>query len=718
MKTNFCVFLLLFASSLLLSGQESQYQRLINQGELPEDYTRPSYEKFKKSLIEKQIREGQKDEKQFYLESTFAIDELLRSGYILFNDPIGIYVNEVLDVIVQSNPELKKKKPRVYILRSTAVNAFAVDQGMIFVSIGLLSQLEDEAQLALILSHELVHVNENHNFDGFLVSTNVDRDLEEKRRVSTQQIDFANLEKNRYSRDQELEADEKGLTFFLNTNYSFKTIHRVFEVLRYAYLPFDEIPFEREYLEKISVSIPDDYLLEEVKSINPDEEDEEQSTHPALSTRTRLMSQRLNGMAVKGQKIFLVSEERFRNNQTKSRIELARLLMERQKLQEAIYTGFLIAKIYGVSEFTEEVIGESLYGLTKFKNGRATDNIYSPPTKEIEGESQQVYNIISELTKEELNVLAIAYNYDRYVRQPENEYLRELIIDLFADLYYYHDEKSLSGFFSIDTTSKAPDIEKTKELSKIDKIKSNRKKAIETSWHKMAFSDVLSDTLFRNLATEGFEAGKELKAIYDYYDDSSYRGRKNILSYEKEIARNGFSLGVDSVLLVNPVFFYLKDGMRKANPGYLESEERREAMKNIIQECAALNNVNIQTLDSKSLLKDETEKLNDIFTASEWISTQMDAEGFIYHAYNHKEIQAIAEKYETPYLMKVVVISVHQATALGRFLNNKTGSFMLVVLFDVRNGKRAYLKADFLPHYLNDAFLKSELYDAFHQISK
>ena len=103
---------------------------------------------------------------------------------------------------------------------STAVNAFAVDQGIIFVSIGLLSQLENEAQLALILAHEMVHVQERHGLEEFLETIKVDQEFNKNKRVKTKQLDLAALEKNRYSRDQEMEADDLGLTYFLNTNYA------------------------------------------------------------------------------------------------------------------------------------------------------------------------------------------------------------------------------------------------------------------------------------------------------------------------------------------------------------------------------------------------------------------------------------------------------------------------------------------------------------------
>ncbi|HUG38099.1 MAG TPA: M48 family metallopeptidase, partial [Candidatus Limnocylindrales bacterium] len=53
---------------------------------------------------------------------------------------------------------------RVSVLRDPAVNAFALPDGAIFVSTGLLARLDGEAQLAMILAREIAHVTHRHAF--------------------------------------------------------------------------------------------------------------------------------------------------------------------------------------------------------------------------------------------------------------------------------------------------------------------------------------------------------------------------------------------------------------------------------------------------------------------------------------------------------------------------------------------------------------------------
>jgi len=72
------------------------------------------------------------------------------SGRVLFGDPVSEYVNTVADKLLENEPELRSKL-RFYCLKSNVTNAFATNQGMIFVTLGLIAQLENEAQLAQVL---------------------------------------------------------------------------------------------------------------------------------------------------------------------------------------------------------------------------------------------------------------------------------------------------------------------------------------------------------------------------------------------------------------------------------------------------------------------------------------------------------------------------------------------------------------------------------------
>ena len=123
------------------------------------------------------------------------------------------------------------------VLDSQQINAFALPGGKVYITRGLLGRLENEAQLASILGHEIGHVVRGH----------ADQQLE---RVQSMQDaataamiagSSANGELNpfiaglrQHSRDQEREADLSGLSYIVRQGYDPRALLRTMEILRDA----------------------------------------------------------------------------------------------------------------------------------------------------------------------------------------------------------------------------------------------------------------------------------------------------------------------------------------------------------------------------------------------------------------------------------------------------------------------------------------------------
>lgn len=77
------------------------------------------------------------------------------------NDKLNEYVNKLGKGLAQfaNRPEIEF---RFAVLDTDIVNAFAAPGGYIFVTKGALIKMEDEAELAAVLSHEIAHVTERH----------------------------------------------------------------------------------------------------------------------------------------------------------------------------------------------------------------------------------------------------------------------------------------------------------------------------------------------------------------------------------------------------------------------------------------------------------------------------------------------------------------------------------------------------------------------------
>lgn len=158
----------------------------------------------------------------------------------LVKDPaLNEYVNQVGLAVARSSPR-KEVAWRFAILNSDIVNAFAAPGGYIFITKGLLKSLNNEAELACVLGHEIVHVSDRH----------VVKEIQRSKMLAAAIPDYANAsaEKAKWmqqvsnfavslmwkglSREDELSADAKGALLAYNTGYDPKAFRDVLNTLK------------------------------------------------------------------------------------------------------------------------------------------------------------------------------------------------------------------------------------------------------------------------------------------------------------------------------------------------------------------------------------------------------------------------------------------------------------------------------------------------------
>ena len=159
---------LLFLCTLQTFAQTDKFYPLAAKGEIPADFSTFTIEKIEErqhNHEEEFSQLSRRNQKLFLRAVHQGIDEILRSGTVLFGDPITQYVNDLGKKIIGDDESLKGI--RFYTLKTNVVNAFSTNQGIIFVSQGLVAQVKNEAQLAFVLAHEIAHYIEKHVIIGF-----------------------------------------------------------------------------------------------------------------------------------------------------------------------------------------------------------------------------------------------------------------------------------------------------------------------------------------------------------------------------------------------------------------------------------------------------------------------------------------------------------------------------------------------------------------------
>ncbi len=163
-------------------------------------------------------------ERRLWHEAAGYDNTIERSGQIYEHGRATTYLQGVMDSLY---PEFKGKIP-VRIYDSTQLNAFAMPNGSIYINIGMLARIENEAQLAAVLGHEAVHFIEKHSFQQRVSTKNAAS-------FAVSGIPFASLAAassiSGFSRELEREADAMGYQRLVKAGYDPREAHKVFQYL-------------------------------------------------------------------------------------------------------------------------------------------------------------------------------------------------------------------------------------------------------------------------------------------------------------------------------------------------------------------------------------------------------------------------------------------------------------------------------------------------------
>lgn len=108
---------------------------------------------------------------QFNSDDLRLLDEANRldaafeqKGLVLHDPGVQAYIDSVGARILAYRPVPANVRFRLFVLRDPAINAMSLPNGSVYINTGLLAVLENEAQLASIVSHETAHVYDRHPY--------------------------------------------------------------------------------------------------------------------------------------------------------------------------------------------------------------------------------------------------------------------------------------------------------------------------------------------------------------------------------------------------------------------------------------------------------------------------------------------------------------------------------------------------------------------------
>lgn len=185
---------------------------------------------FKREMEETPIDERKIIESYFELKTKYLI-HLVKSGYVIDDEPLQSMVESIFDQLVLAN-KIEKKPRVVLIIKSPIVNATCYGDGIFAISVGLLSRMENNSQLAFVLAHELAHYQRDHVKEKILQLEKSDyqskvkssyKRIWESDEISPDQIEEIQklvYETKNYSREKEYEADAIGFEYLTTSGFA------------------------------------------------------------------------------------------------------------------------------------------------------------------------------------------------------------------------------------------------------------------------------------------------------------------------------------------------------------------------------------------------------------------------------------------------------------------------------------------------------------------
>ncbi len=191
----------------------------------------------------------EEDEGELWRNAEQLERRLEKSGILYKDDKLEEYLNAVAQKLLDQNLETSGATPRMKVIQNPLLNAFALPHGTIYLHTGMLARMENEAQLASLLGHELTHFTHRHavkemrsarNRAAFLtvlqvmlIGAGAAVGLGPVGEMAGELTGLWGLASVRgYSRELETEADEEGLRAMIEAGYDANEAPKIFEHLR------------------------------------------------------------------------------------------------------------------------------------------------------------------------------------------------------------------------------------------------------------------------------------------------------------------------------------------------------------------------------------------------------------------------------------------------------------------------------------------------------
>jgi beta-barrel assembly-enhancing protease len=159
-------------------------------------------------------------------------DKLEKSNFLLHDKKLNDYVTQIGNRVL-SHSNKASFDFTFTIFNSSGINAFATPGGYVYINKGLITVVENEAQLAGVLAHEIAHANARHiasmieksqklniaMLAGIIAGVLLGGGGEASAALAAFSVAGATSLSLKYQREHEEEADRMGILYLVNSGY-------------------------------------------------------------------------------------------------------------------------------------------------------------------------------------------------------------------------------------------------------------------------------------------------------------------------------------------------------------------------------------------------------------------------------------------------------------------------------------------------------------------
>ncbi|HLS29799.1 MAG TPA: M48 family metalloprotease [Flavobacteriaceae bacterium] len=408
----------------LIDSTDTEFKENLKQEYINRVKSQKKY--FKKNLKPRKYR---KEVIALYEDSTEDFVEKIEAGQFVSQPAYDNFLTDVLAQLSKSNPEYPEiKDTKILLSYGTTPNAYAIGDGIVVLYIPLIKKVQNQYELAFILSHEIAHNLLEHSKNSLLTHAELNTSKELKNKIKQLKREKYNryakarsiykdfiYDYTEHSRAKEEQADSLGFVLFRNAYqpHAYEAINSLtfLDEIDKATDSLNDDDLQR-YLSTPSSALRKELLKNnELAQYNYNDEIsvfwnvDSLKTHKDCSIRAGVLQSQFN---IEKDSVSLASAEFITLQQSSAFNDLLGLY-QIEEYGYSLYQSFLLLKQYPANPYIREVIYKNLDKIISAKRAYRLNDYVQRPSPSAPPSYNTFLYAINNLRLKELNQLKDFY---------------------------------------------------------------------------------------------------------------------------------------------------------------------------------------------------------------------------------------------------------------------------------------------------------------------